>query len=119
MTVWVTQPCDLPTADKDALIAALMARNEALIAQNEALMAEVARLAARVGDLEAKLGPPPKTPNNRACRRRRGRSPPAHPPRGRKPSRIRAHIGRCTPTRPPSAMSWRRPARAAAECEPR
>ncbi|NJL50268.1 MAG: transposase [Blastochloris sp.] len=60
----MSQPSDLPIADKDALIAALIARNEALVAQNEALMAEMARLAARVAELEAKLGLPPKTPGN-------------------------------------------------------
>ncbi|NJL08268.1 MAG: hypothetical protein HC900_08365, partial [Methylacidiphilales bacterium] len=63
----MTSPPDLPTADKDALIAALMARNEALMAEVtrlSALAAEVMRLAARVAELEAKLGLPPKTPGN-------------------------------------------------------
>ena len=45
------------SADKDAIIGALMARIEALTATN-------ARLVARIADLEAKLDQPPKTPNN-------------------------------------------------------
>jgi len=53
----VTPPPDLP--EKDALIAALVARIEALVADRR---------------IEAKLGLPPKTPDNPAFRRRRGRS---------------------------------------------
>jgi transposase len=64
----VTQASDLPTADKDALIAALIARNEALVA-------EVARLAARVAELEAKLGLPPKTPGNSSVPPSKGQKP--------------------------------------------
>jgi transposase len=45
------------SADKDAIIATLMARIEALTATN-------ALLAARIAELEAKLDQPPKTPNN-------------------------------------------------------
>jgi len=51
----MTPPSDL--ADKDALIAALLARIDALVAQNAALVA-------RVAELEARLGLPPKTPDN-------------------------------------------------------
>ena len=47
----------LSHAQKDALIADLMARLVALVRQNEAL-------AARVAELEAKLDQPPKTPDN-------------------------------------------------------
>lgn len=47
----------LSHAQKDALIADLMARLAALVRQNEAL-------AARVAELEAKLDQPPKTPDN-------------------------------------------------------
>jgi transposase len=74
----VTQPCDLPTADKDALIAALIARNEALmaeVARLSALAAEVTRLAARVAELEAKLGLPPKTPGNSSVPPSKGHKP--------------------------------------------
>jgi len=59
----VTPPPDLP--EKDALIAALVARIEALVA--------------RIAELEAKLGLPPKTPTIPAFRRRRGRSRRSHP----------------------------------------
>jgi len=52
------------SADKDAVIAGLMARIAALVARNDALRATNERLAARVAELEAKLDPPPKTPNN-------------------------------------------------------
>ena len=51
----MTLPSDPP--DKDALIAALMARIEALVEQN-------AQLTARIAELEATLGLPPKTPDN-------------------------------------------------------
>jgi transposase len=56
----VTPPPDLSSlsaAEKDALIAALLAQLEALRAGNELLTH-------RVADLEAKLGLPPKTPGN-------------------------------------------------------
>ena len=49
--------------DKDAIIAALMARIEALVAQVEALTATNAGLVARIAELKAKLDQPPKTPN--------------------------------------------------------
>ena len=52
------------SADKDAVIAGLMARIEALLAQNEALTATNAWLVARITELEAKLDLPPKTPSN-------------------------------------------------------
>jgi transposase len=64
----VTQPSDLPTADKDALIASL-------IALNEALTVEVTRLAARVAELEARLGLPPKTPGNSSVPPSKGQKP--------------------------------------------
>ena len=47
----------LDSVDKDAIIAALMARIEALTATN-------ARLVARIAELESKLDQPPKTPDN-------------------------------------------------------
>ncbi|NJO54267.1 MAG: transposase [Bacteroidales bacterium] len=68
----------MPTADKDALIAALMAWNEALMAEVtrlSALAAEVTRLAARVAELEAKLGLPPKTPGNSSVPPSKGHKP--------------------------------------------
>src|SRR5271157_1208967 len=51
----MTPPPD--TVDKDAMIAALLARIETLTAAN-------ARLVARIAELESKLDQPPKTPNN-------------------------------------------------------
>src|SRR5580704_17813765 len=51
----MTPPPD--SLDKDALIAALLARIETLLAQNDALTA-------RVAELESKLDQPPKTPDN-------------------------------------------------------
>jgi transposase len=62
----VTQPSDLP--DKDAVIAALLARIDILVAQN-------ARLTARVAELEAKLGLPPKTPDNSSVPPSKGQKP--------------------------------------------
>jgi transposase len=62
----VTQPSDLP--NKDALIAALMARIDVLIAEN-------ARLMARVAELETKLGLPPKTPDNSSVPPSKGQKP--------------------------------------------
>jgi transposase len=62
----VTQPSDLP--DKDAVIAALLARIDILVAQN-------ARLTARVDELEAKLGLPPKTPDNSSVPPSKGQKP--------------------------------------------
>jgi hypothetical protein len=56
------------SADKDAVIAGLMARMEALLAQIEALTATNAWLVARVAELEAKLDLPPKTPDNSSVR---------------------------------------------------
>jgi transposase len=62
----MTHSSDL--TDKDALIAALIARNEVLVA-------EVTRLAARVAELEAKLGLPPKTPDNSSTPPSKGQKP--------------------------------------------
>ena len=62
----MTQPSDLP--DKDAVIAALLARIDILVAQN-------ARLTARVDELEAKLGLPPKTPDNSSVPPSKGQKP--------------------------------------------
>ena len=56
----------LSHAQKDALIADLMARLVALVRQNEAL-------AARVAELEAKLDQPPKTPDNSSLPPSKGR----------------------------------------------
>src|SRR3954468_22512672 len=69
----MTPPRDLH--DKDALIAALMARIEALVAGNEALVAENAALAGRVAELEVKLGLPPKTPDNSSVPPSKGQKP--------------------------------------------
>ena len=55
-------------SDKDALIAALMARIEELVALNKALTA-------RVAELEAKLGLPPKTPDNSSVPPSKGQKP--------------------------------------------
>lgn len=52
------------SADKDALIAALLARLEAMEARIEALLLENLALRKRVAELEARLGLPPKTPDN-------------------------------------------------------
>ncbi|MDP1732277.1 MAG: IS66 family transposase [Devosia sp.] len=62
----MTQASDLP--DKDAVIAALIARIEMLVAEN-------ARLAGRVVELEAKLGLPPKTPDNSSVPPSKGQKP--------------------------------------------
>src|SRR3954470_21842127 len=69
----MTPPRDLH--DKDALIAALMARIEALVAGNEALVAENAARAARGAELEVKLGLPPKTPDNSSVPPSKGQKP--------------------------------------------
>ena len=71
-------PPDLP--EKDALIAALVARVEALVAQN-------ASLVARIAELEAKLGLPPKTPDNSSV----------PPSKGQKPSEPSAPKGKAKP----------------------
>ena len=75
------------TADKDAVIASLMARVEALVAQNAALVAQNAVLVARIAELEAKLGLPPKTPDNSSVPPSKGqkRSEPSVPKRKAKP----------------------------------
>jgi transposase len=76
----VTQPSDLP--DKDAVIAALMARIEVLVAENT-------RLAARVAELEARLNLPPKTPDNSSVPPSKGQKPsgPSAPKAKAKPHR--------------------------------
>ena len=74
----MTQPSDLH--DKDALIAALMARIEVLVAENAAL-------ASRVAELEMKLGLPPKTPDNSSV----------PPSKGQKPSGPSAAKGKARP----------------------
>src|SRR3954452_16198349 len=96
----MTPPRDLH--DKDALIAALMARIEALVAGNEALVAENAALAARGPELEFRLGLPPKTPDNSSV----------PPSKGQKPSgasapkaKAKTHRGAHRPLHPtPTAM---------------
>jgi hypothetical protein len=70
----MTAPVD--SLDKDAMIAALLARVEELMATNACLVA-------RVAELEAKLDQPPKTPTVRASRLRRGGRPPKPPSRSR------------------------------------
>ena len=67
----MTPPPDLP--EKDALIAALVARIEALVA--------------RIAELEAKLGLPPKTPDNSSV----------PPSKGQKPSEPSAPKGKAKP----------------------
>jgi len=62
----MTPPRDL--ADKDALIATLLARIEELVATNP-------RLTGRVAELEAKLGLPPKTPDNSGVPPSKGQKP--------------------------------------------
>lgn len=62
--------------EKDALIGALWARNQALVAQ-------VQMLTARVAELEARLGEPPKTPDNSSVPPSQGKKP----NRGDKPKR--------------------------------
>jgi len=62
----VTPPIE--PADKDAVMAALMARIETLVAHN-------AMLVARVTELEAKLGLRPKTPDNSSVPPSRGQKP--------------------------------------------
>jgi transposase len=79
----MTPPPDL--ADKDAMIAALLARIEALVAQN-------ASLVARVAELEAKLGLPPKTPDNSSIPPSKGQKPSeASTPRGKAKPHAGAH----------------------------
>ncbi len=84
----MTPPLD--SADKDAVIAALLARVEALVAEN-------AKLVARIAELEARLGLPPKGPDNSSI----------PPSRGQKPSgtskakpKARAHAGAHRPLHP-------------------
>ncbi len=81
-------------ADKDAVMAALMARIETLVTHN-------AMLVVRVAELEAKLGLPPKTPDNSSVPPSRGQKPSGSslpkPKRRRMPERT----GRCIPTRHP------------------
>lgn len=76
----MTQASDLP--DKDAVIAALIARVEMLAAEN-------ARLAGRVAELEAKLVLPPKTPDNSSV----------PPSKGQKPSGFSAPKAKARPHR--------------------
>ena len=79
----MTPPPDLP--EKDALIAALVARIEALVAQN-------ASLVARIAELEAKLGLPPKTPGNSSVPPSKGQKPPEpSAPKGKAKPHAGAH----------------------------
>ena len=80
----------LSHAQKDALIAALMA-------QVEALTAQVAALTARVTELESKLGLPPKTPDNSSLPPSKGQKPSA--PVAPKP-KAQAHAGAHRPLHP-------------------
>jgi len=97
----VTPPPDLP--EKDALIAALVARIEALVA--------------RIAELEAKLGLPRRRPTIPAFRRRRAEAVGASAPKAR-PSRMSGHIVRFMPTQLPGAMSSPARAKAAAPTYP-
>ena len=79
----MTPPPDL--ADKDAMIAALLARIEALVAQN-------ASLVARVAELEAKLDLPPKTPDNSSIPPSKGqKASEASKPKGKAKPHAGAH----------------------------
>jgi transposase len=76
--------------DKDALIAALLARIEELLAVNAALTA-------RVAELEAKLGLPPKTPDNSSVPPSRGqKSSDRSAPKGK----AKPHAGSHRPLHP-------------------
>ena len=80
----------LSHAQKDALIASLMA-------QVAALMTQVAALTAKVAELEAKLGLPPKTPDNSSLPPSKGQktSAPAAPK-----AKARPHSGAYRPLHP-------------------
>jgi transposase len=84
----MTPPLDL--ADKDAMIAALLARIEALVATN-------ASLVARIAELEAKLGLPPKTPDNSSVPPSKGQKP-SEPSAPR--DKARPHAGAHRPLHP-------------------
>jgi len=72
----MTPPPDL--ADKDAMIAALLARIEALVS--------------RIAELEAKLGLPPKTPDNSSVPPSKGQKPSeASTPKGKAKPHAGAH----------------------------
>jgi len=88
----VTPPIE--PADKDAVIAALMARIETLVAHN-------AMLVARVAELEAKLGLPPKTPDNSSVPPSKGQkaSEPSMPKRKAKPHSGAHRVLHPNPTR--------------------
>ena len=90
----MTPPADL--ADKDALIAALMARVE-----EQALL--IAKLTARVAELEAKLGAPPKGPDNSSLPPSRGQKASGSGKAKAKRNRTAGLIARCTPIRPANA----------------
>jgi len=91
----MTPPLDL--ADKDALIATLVARIE----ERDLL---IAQLTARVADLEAKLGAPPKGPDNSSVPPSRGQKASGSGARRPRDGRTVGLIARCTPIRPANAM---------------
>src|ERR1039458_1272021 len=101
----MTPPPDL--ADKDALIATLLAQIEALMAVN-------ARLTARVEELEAKLGLPPKTPDNSSTPPSRGQKPSGE--ENKPPGKRKSHPGAHRSLHP-HPTSWRNvPATACQHC---
>lgn len=91
------------SADKDALIAALLARLEAMEARIEALLSENMALRKRVAELEARLGLPPKTPDNSSTPPSLGAKVSSEPGAKPKASRIQASTGSCIPIPQPCA----------------
>ena len=96
----MTPPPDsssLSSADKDALIAALLARIDELSTRVTALTQENAALRTRIAELEAKLKLPPKTPDNSS-------TPPAKGQKSNADStprpKSRAHAGAHRPLHP-------------------
>lgn len=80
-------PASLSAAEKDALIATLLARLEIL-------MARVAALEAENAALRSKLGQPPKTPDNSSTPPSQGHKPnagPSHKERGKRKGHPGAH----------------------------
>jgi hypothetical protein len=82
----------LSSADKDALIRALLARVDALIAENAAL--------------RERLNLPAKTPDNSSTPPSQGTRPVARARRSRRPRPMLAPTGRYIRTRRGGATSW-------------
>ena len=91
----MTPPPDF--VDKDALIAALMARIDEQAEQISALIARNLALTARIAELEAKLGLPRKTPDNSSLPPSAGQKPSGSaPPK----SKGKPHAGAHRPLHP-------------------